>query len=519
MPRVSVIISTYNRAHFICDAINSVLKQTFKDSEIIVVNNGSTDNTTEALEQYGSSIRCLCFQINQGRAEGKNAGIKAAQGEYIAFLDDDDIWLPNKLEKQVAYLDSCPDTGLVHAFTEVIDVQGRLLKDATKKRLKFYRKALRLGYTYEGISRLCILFISTVMVRKKCLDQVGLLDPHTDGFEDWDFYLRFALKYRIGTILKPLVKFRVHGAHTTAQEFTRGRIRTAEKHLALLGSDNALSSNKRLRRNFYLHLANAHYINRQLGTQLGTFRIYALKALKLNPFVLFQSRLGLHLLMSLMPFEFRQRLDEWKNLQFDKVRLYPEHIIPHQTPGGPWARHLKHYDFVNGFCINKVVLDAACGTGYGAHYLSQAAKEVIGVDISQKAIAYAREHYQKPNIKFTAMDVCKLVFPDKYFDTVCSLETLEHLSEPEKFISEVKRVLKENGVFILSTPHVKKTNYNPKNPYHKVEFSRKDFQDILVKYFTAVEILGQRRKQSTAHYYLQKMDIFQIGRASCRERV
>ncbi len=111
MPKVSVIIPTYNRAHFLCEALDSALSQTFKDFEIIIVDDGSTDNTKQVLEKYGSRIYYI-YQENKGRAEARNTGIRRAKGEHIAFLDDDDIWLPNKLEKQVFFLDARPDIGI-----------------------------------------------------------------------------------------------------------------------------------------------------------------------------------------------------------------------------------------------------------------------------------------------------------------------------------------------------------------------------------------------------------------------
>ncbi|MCM8782638.1 MAG: glycosyltransferase family 2 protein, partial [Candidatus Omnitrophica bacterium] len=100
MSKVNIIIPTYNRSLFLCKAIESILAQTFNDFEIIVVDDGSTDNTRSVLEKYGYPIRYL-YQQKQGRSEARNTGIKIAKGEYIAFLDDDDIWMPDKLEKQI----------------------------------------------------------------------------------------------------------------------------------------------------------------------------------------------------------------------------------------------------------------------------------------------------------------------------------------------------------------------------------------------------------------------------------
>jgi glycosyltransferase involved in cell wall biosynthesis len=297
MPKVSVIVPTYNRSHFVCDAIDSILNQTFKDFEVITVDDGSTDNTQGVLQKYGSRLYYI-YQQNHGLPAARNTGIEAAKGEYIAFLDDDDLWFPEKLEKQVKFLDANPDIGLVHAFTEVVDERGLLLAEETKNRLKQYKKSMQLGYTYGGISRMGIMFMSSVMVRKSCLELVGYFDSTLDcGREDWDFALRFALKYRIATLLEPLVKYRLHQSSTLFKKLTEGRIKVCLKHLAMLDCMDNLGLRDRIRYNFYLHLTNAYYID----MQMKAFRACALKAFRLNPAAICSSRLGLHFLVSLLP--------------------------------------------------------------------------------------------------------------------------------------------------------------------------------------------------------------------------
>lgn len=497
MPKVSVVIPTYNRAHFLADAINSVLNQTFKSIEIIVVDDGSTDRTKEALKRYALSIQYI-FQDHKGRSAARNTGINAAKGEYIAFLDDDDIWLPEKLENQVAFLDAHSEIGLVHSFIELMDEYGRPLPKETKKQRKSYATAIRLGYNYQGMSRLCVMYTSTVLMRKECLNKTGLFDPDIKAFEDWDFYLRFALKYNIGTIFESLVRFRIHKIHSTQNEFIKARIKLSLKHLAIMQPLDNLPLRKRICCNFYMHLANTYYIAKDTANT----RKYIIEALKLRPFVLFRPDFEFRLLATLLFPSLMEKL-RGKN-------LYPERIIPNETFGGALATHLKRYEFVKQFCKDRVILDAACGTGYGSNYLAGSAKKVIGLDISKEAVAYAKEYYQRENIYFEIGDIHNLNFPNGYFDVVCSFETLEHSDEPLKFIFEVRRVLKENGIFIISTPYAKRTNYAPKNPFHKAEFSPGDLEYLLGKYFKKVEIYGQERLQSLAHYCLQKIDIFRL---------
>src|SRR5438034_9298591 len=124
MNTVSVIIPTYNYARYLAAAIESALAQTYAPLEIIVVDDGSTDDTLRILGAYGNRLRVL-RQANQGAGAARNAGIAAARGEYVAFLDSDDLWHPRKLELQLARFASDPDLGLVHCGVEVLDEQGR----------------------------------------------------------------------------------------------------------------------------------------------------------------------------------------------------------------------------------------------------------------------------------------------------------------------------------------------------------------------------------------------------------
>ena len=506
MPKVSVVITTYNRGRFVCGALESVLNQDFKDLEIIVIDDGSIDCTSKLLNKYSAAIYYV-YQKNMGRSAARNSGIKFSRGEYIAFLDDDDTWLPGKLERQVVFLDSHPHAALANTFTELMDEYGRPLGKETKKHLRSYHKAMRIGYTYEGMSRLCTMYTSSVVIRRCCLDKVGLFDSSMEAFEDWDIYLRLALKYEIGVIIEPLVKIRIHAAHSTQDEFTSGRISVSRKHLAILNSLEDTLFYRRARYNFYLQLAKAYYIRGDVQKS----RENAILALGLN--LPFRARLAIELnLWGILLFPgLISKLRQFKVASgLNKGRDYPQRIIPLETFGGPLASHIKRYEFAARFCKDKVVLDAACGVGYGSAFLASIVQEVVGVDISPEAITYAKEHYRKENTRFEVMDVRSLNFPDRYFDVVCSFETLEHSDEPLKFLAQIKRVLKEDGMLIISTPNAKRTVINPDNPYHKVEFSRKDFNNILRKHFSRVEIFGQRRRQSLVHYWIQKIDVFHL---------
>lgn len=158
------------------------------------------------------------------------------------------------------------------------------------------------------------------------------------------------------------------------------------------------------------------------------------------------------------------------------------------------------------------MLDAACGVGYGAAYLAEGARQVVGVDVDQDSIAYARARYALPNVRFEVMDVHQLDVPDASFDTVCSFETIEHVRDPERVLSELARVLRSGGALVISTPNARTTTLAPVNPHHRQEWSQNDFANLLRGRFGSVELYGQRRLQTRAHRVAQQLDVLGLRR-------
>ena len=186
---------------------------------------------------------------------------------------------------------------------------------------------------------------------------------------------------------------------------------------------------------------------------------------------------------------------------------YPERIVPDETGPGIVAIHLKRYDFARQFCAGAEVLDGACGVGYGTAYLAETAGHVVGVDVSTEAIEYARRRYAAPNVEFRVADLLELDLPDRRFGAVCSFETIEHLTDPERWIAHAARVLRDDGVFVASTPNARETTHRPDNPHHEVELSRADFEALLRRSFGEVELFGQRRLQTGRHRAMQRLDV------------
>ena len=195
-PFVSVILPTYNRYAFVGQAIDSVLNQTFTDFELIVVDDGSTDNTPALLDQYGDRINVI-RQENRGVSAARNSGIRSASGNAIALLDSDDYWLPKKLEEQVAFFEAHPDA-LICQTEELWFRNGKRVNP--KKR---HRKPS--GMIFEKSLPLCLVSPSAVMIRKLLLDEVGLFDETLPACEDYDLWLRIAWRYPVYLIDTPLI--------------------------------------------------------------------------------------------------------------------------------------------------------------------------------------------------------------------------------------------------------------------------------------------------------------------------
>jgi len=201
MPKVTVIIPAYNAEKYIEQTINSVLAQTFQDFEIIVINDGSRDKTAEIVNSYGLSVRCI-QTTNGGVSRARNLGIDNALGEYIAFLDSDDLWAPTKLEKQVALLNENQNIGLCFTALERVDRNLKLIGKTEAHNYPDFCEALLL---YS-----CVVTgsCSSVMLRTNIAKQTGGFDTSFTNYEDWEYWLQLSLITEFAAIPEYLVKYR-----------------------------------------------------------------------------------------------------------------------------------------------------------------------------------------------------------------------------------------------------------------------------------------------------------------------
>lgn len=195
-PQVSVIIPTYNRGWIVGEAIDSVLDQDFRDYELIVVDDGSEDNTPAILAAYGNKITVL-RQSNRGVSAARNYGITVAAGRLIAFLDSDDLWLPRKLFTQVKFFTENPDA--VINQTEERWIRNGVRVNPKKRHLKFA------GMIFERSLSLCLVSPSAVMMKKGLFDSVGVFDENLPACEDYDLWLRISCRYPVHLIDTPLI--------------------------------------------------------------------------------------------------------------------------------------------------------------------------------------------------------------------------------------------------------------------------------------------------------------------------
>ncbi len=269
MCTVSVIIPTFNRRDYITIALDSVLAQTYKDYEIIIIDDGSSDDTKEVLKPYRDNLRYF-FQENRGIAPSRNRGIEEARGDYIALLDSDDYWLPEKLEHQVNGFRKNPQCGMIATRCSSIDSSGRFRK---------HNRPGKSGWVLLDLFKANFIRTSSAMITRECLTTVGLFDESLTECEEYDLWLRIAKHYPISFINDPLTIYtdNPHGVSTDSLVGRLIRLKVLEKEYLKESIPSALYR-KRLAQN-YRHVGR-HFLNR--GKKEEGKR-YLKNALALNP--------------------------------------------------------------------------------------------------------------------------------------------------------------------------------------------------------------------------------------------
>lgn len=248
MPKVSVIIPAHNAMTYLPETIKSVVQQTFTDFEVLIVNDGSSDRIVQWADSLSDNRIKLISQLNQGVSSARNTAINESSGEYIAFLDADDLWETKKLEKQVQFLDSNPKVGLVATWMTLTDEQGKALSDV---KINFPQGNVKKEIIEVGL----IPCGSIPMVRSSCFEKVGLFDSTLRYGEDWEMWARIATDYDFGLIKELLVYYRQHPKNSSkkSQEILPDFDRLIEKMYSSVSADLLPLKEKTYgRMNFYI---------------------------------------------------------------------------------------------------------------------------------------------------------------------------------------------------------------------------------------------------------------------------
>ncbi len=237
MPNVDVIIPTHN-CIFIAKAIESVIRQTHQNLHIIIIDDGSTDDAKDTVYRfrnlYPGKINYY-YQHQQGPAAARNTGIKRSSNEYIAFLDADDIWLPEKLEKQLLIYKKNPDIGFVYCDNYFIDKSGNIIKDYIRK-VKLVEGNILLDFFMDFF-----LITSAIIIKRSCIQKVGLFNENLQVGEDFEFFLRLAKYYTAGVVREKLLKRRVWARSLSKRDYelnTRIDIETLKKFISVHSAFN-----------------------------------------------------------------------------------------------------------------------------------------------------------------------------------------------------------------------------------------------------------------------------------------
>lgn len=219
LAKVTALIPTYNSARYICDAVDSVLAQTHPIHEVLVVDDGSTDDTAAVLRRYRSKIRYI-RQSNAGPPAARNTGLAQVTGDFIALLDSDDLWVPEKTERQMEYIEQHPTCGFVYSDMKTFDETGVI-----EESVKISRNLnLPSGYIFPQLFDETLFQTSALLIRKDCIG-VGGFDTTLRMGDDYEFFMRIARHYEAGYVDQRLVLYRQHpsqGTRTWGMQLQQG---------------------------------------------------------------------------------------------------------------------------------------------------------------------------------------------------------------------------------------------------------------------------------------------------------
>jgi glycosyltransferase involved in cell wall biosynthesis len=326
MPRVSVVIPAYNCASYLAGTVASALAQNFKDLEVLVVDDGSTDTTEAVVRRLGANVRYIKTE-NEGPAAARNRGILASSGDYIALLDADDSWEPRKLREQMPEFEKDEAVGLVYSDLHVHEDDGTVIPSFLST-----RPLASSGYVFDQYLRSKFIITSTVILRRSCLEQVGLFDESMRSLEDCDFFLRFCHRWKVALVNQSLVRRRQRAGNLSSNEDLHTRYVIQFQHKALEIPDLSPDQFRELRRQLAnAHFKRGHYCLRQrlLDESRKNLRLSVKYDGKNSAALAF-------LAASYLPPELLSQLKEWRRWWLGRSPFAPSAALP--SPLNPAAK-------------------------------------------------------------------------------------------------------------------------------------------------------------------------------------
>jgi len=459
-------MSVYNGEKYLRQAIDSILNQTFKDFEFLIINDGSTDRTAEILQSYQDSrIKVINNEKNIGLTKSLNKGLKLAKGEYIARMDADDVSLPTRLEKQICFLDENKEVGSLGAAWYIIDENSR-----------------EMGISKSANNKHAVHFMchGTALIRKNCLEEVGLYREVFERAQDYDLWLRIADEFEVANLSQPLYKLRVHRASISSSkklqqdlyaslviEMAEERKKYGKDRLSIVDQREAtrirnhrlrvsgIKKRKVLSHNYstWSHAAFAlgecrrafNYAIRSLSWYMLNYHAWSAlikimaKEFRGNPTELI---ITMHKSLIHINNNLRRRIIEAAvslNIPWSH-KMYWNHRA--SDIDEKWGTEKDDYALLSKivlFLKPRRILDIGCGGGrLFPLYNNLKIEEVIGQDISSKALKIAKVRYHFPNIKTTNQDILEMNFSSQHFDLIVSNRVLQHIPH-----NEIEMVIKK----------------------------------------------------------------------------
>ena len=499
-PKVSFFCPSYNHEKYIRENIESILNQTFPVHELIVIDDASSDTTPLIVEEYATKypqkVKFIKGTENLGVGKRWNQMIDIISGDYLACIGSDDVLPPDALEKRVNFMEENSDIDLLLTDFDLLLDGSRILKGKDKLEVVPFFKPF---YELNDLSELYVkllngnfIQIGAGLIRLNAYDRDSKLVDHRYYYlHDYDQLLKLILNHKIGFIPDSTYYYRWHDKNSSSGKNPKRNEFDAAAEMATILSGQLIKNQSRFQREKTLKALNN--ILNKLDTLVPTGNyinsnenIFSSEQAEVKET---SNNMENNTVGNKNFTEQNSSEQSSKNLEFTGERFVPE------LDGQIAYEHLHRYAFASELVKNKTVLDIASGEGYGSALLSKVAKEVVGVDISEQAVNHAVKKYKEINNLSYRVGKCQSIpCEENYFDAVVSFETLEHIIEQKEFFSEIKRVLKKDGLLIISTPNKKiysdERNYD--NPYHLLELNEHEFLSLLNSNFRYTHIFGQR---------------------------